>query len=86
MELSFDFVVPYAQKYIALVGIIPTSIGLTPLKNPPIPSSRNIRLHMVSADDPFPPIRLDCNCVFITSRGAVTEELRVPANPPCERI
>lgn len=48
----------YAQKYIALVGIIPINIGLIPLKNPFGPCVLSMCCVILNGPD-FPAMRLD---------------------------
>lgn len=59
LKLNVDFVVEYAQKYIALVGTMPTIMGLMPLKKPFGPSFCIICCATTRGLD-FP-IRLDCS-------------------------
>lgn len=79
------FEAEYAQKYIALVGIIPTSMGFIPLKKPFSPCVLKICCAIPYGPD-FPAIRLDCSCVFTTSSGIVSVLDIVPANPPAMKF
>lgn len=63
-------VVEYAQKYIALVGIMPIRRGCNPLNNPIGPSVLKMLFNTEAGVGVTDPNRffivLDCNCVLTT--------------------
>lgn len=64
--------------------MMPKSIGFRPLNRPFGPSVLRMSLKACTGFE----LRLadDCNCVLITSSGAVRVELMVPAMPPARKL
>ena len=77
----------YADQQIAVLGIVVTTLGLTPLKNPLSPSllfsnlqpSRKPFTFLNSGSFAVP---LVCSIVFTTSIGVVSAAAKPPATPP----